>query len=182
MYLLFDYNNATIVQQFLLDKYKHTKGERRGRNKTVFREGRRKGGSLLSLINQLLVFAILRLNTHFEEADVIARFVSCHLAKVQLISECVPCHQLVRAYFLSLIAAITTRNHRAYFAVCTLHLEIGRTRNRRRRRRRRRFECRVPRALFHWPTFVFMNALRPPLIGRRSLRSLGRHGRDGGGH
>ena len=29
MHLLFDYNdNATIVQQFLLDKYKHTKGER----------------------------------------------------------------------------------------------------------------------------------------------------------
>ena len=27
MHLLFEYNNATIVLQFLLDKYKRTKGE-----------------------------------------------------------------------------------------------------------------------------------------------------------
>ena len=61
MYLLFDNNNGTIVQQFLLDKYKHTKGERGGETKPFFSEG----GSLRSLMNQLLVFALLRLNTRF---------------------------------------------------------------------------------------------------------------------
>ena len=67
MYLLFDNNNATIVQQFLLDKYKHTKGER-GEGETKPFSKREEAFSLslsLSLMNQLLVFALLQLNTHF---------------------------------------------------------------------------------------------------------------------
>ena len=65
MYLLFDNNNATIVQQFLLDKYKHTKGER-GEGETKPFSKREEAFSLSpSLMNQLLVFALLQLNTHF---------------------------------------------------------------------------------------------------------------------
>ena len=63
MYLLFDNNNATIVQQFLLDKYKHTKGERGEGETKPF--SKREEAFSLSLMNQLLVFALLQLNTHF---------------------------------------------------------------------------------------------------------------------